>query len=462
MSIESGLKTKKIRILGMTCISCQNKIEKKLRNTAGIQKVEVSYKEETAIVTYDTDILTLRDIEAIIKRLDYDVFSGGKKPVANESAVGILVILLCAYLLLRQFGVLNFFNLFPTAKEGMGYGMLFLIGLLTSVHCVAMCGGINLSQCIPQEGDTKKNSRLGVTRASFLYNFGRVISYTLIGGIVGALGSVIRFSGALTGVVQLIAGAFMIIMGMNMLGIFPALRKFNPRMPRIFSQKVEAEKGKSKSPFYVGLLNGLMPCGPLQAMQIYALSTGSIVGGALSMLLFSLGTVPLMFGLGALSSLLSKKFTHKVMTFGAGLVVVLGLFMFSNGWSLSGISASLNLSSLISGMGGGSSENDVAYTDEIVMENGVQVVNSSIASGRYPPITVVAGSPVKWIIDAPEGSINGCNNKLLIPAYGVEHKFETGENVIEFTPTETGKIPYSCWMGMIRSSITVVEPKNGA
>jgi plastocyanin domain-containing protein len=61
------------------------------------------------------------------------------------------------------------------------------------------------------------------------------------------------------------------------------------------------------------------------------------------------------------------------------------------------------------------------------------------------------------MINAPAGSINGCNNRMIIREYGIEHRFTPGENVIEFTPARTGKFPYSCWMGMIRSSITVVE-----
>jgi hypothetical protein len=135
---------------------------------------------------------------------------------------------------------------------------------------------------------------------------------------------------------KLVAGVFMVIMGINMLGIFPWLRRLNPRMPKFIAARIGMEKARSNSPLIVGLLNGLMPCGPLQAMQIYALSTGNPFAGALSMFLFSLGTVPLMFGLGALSSVLGRRFTQKVMTVGAVLVVVLGLSMFSQGWTLSG------------------------------------------------------------------------------------------------------------------------------
>jgi len=191
----------------------------------------------------------------------------------------------------------------------------------------------------------------------------------------------------------------------------------------------------------VGLLNGFMPCGPLQAMQIYALSTGSPVTGALSMLLFSLGTVPLTFSFGAFSSMLGQKFTRKATAAGATLVVVLGMSMFTDGWSLTGF--------------------EIGYkeisTEKKVEEKDVQIINSILAPHQYPNITVKAGVPVKWLIDAPLGSINGCNNRILIREYGIEHAFKYGENVIEFTPTKPGKFIYTCWMGMMRATITVVE-----
>jgi hypothetical protein len=184
-------------------------------------------------------------------------------------------------------------------------------------------------------------------------------------------------------------------------------------------------------------------------MQLYALSTGSPIKGALSMFLFSLGTVPLMFGLGALATILTKKFTRRVMTVGAIFVVVLGLTMFGQGATLSGFS----LDNIIGASG--SASNVKASSSKTV--DGVQLVDSTLSSGRYPKITVQQGVPVKWTIDAPKGSINGCNKSVIIPEYGIEYAFKQGENVIEFTPDRAGQFSYTCWMGMISGSITVVE-----
>jgi sulfite exporter TauE/SafE/plastocyanin domain-containing protein len=420
----------------------------------------VNFSAGTAAVTYDASAVTLKEITEVIEKLNYKA-EGGAYRAGFLRVAGILAIILALYMLLQGLGLSALAGAFPLAEAGMGYGMVVVIGLITSVHGVARCGGINLSQCIPQV--PARGERGGAALLpGLLYNGGRVISYTTVGIIVGALGSVITVSGRFQGAVQLAAGVFMVIMGINMLGIFQgsigtALRRFNLRLPKLFAKKIDGQKAVNKSPFVIGLLNALMPCGPLQAMQLYALSTGSPVAGGISMFLFSMGTVPLMFGIGAVSSVLGTKFAPQVMKAGAVLVTVLGMTMFTNGWNLAGISfnpvdsarAALNPFAAA----GGAAE---AGTFEPVIENGYQIVNSSLSGGRYPEITVRQGIPVKWTINAPQGSINGCNNRMIIREYGIEHSFRPGENLIEFTPDTAGRFAYSCWMGMIRSTITVV------
>jgi len=391
-----------------------------------------------------------------------------QKPGAGRTA-GLLISIVALYVLLEYFGVLN--RLAPTqlAESAIGYAVLFVLGLVTSVHCIAMCGGINLSQCIPEKanGSTAEPDRFSVLqpallRPAILYNSGRVISYTAVGFIVGALGSVISFSATTQGVLKLVAGTVMVIMGINMLGIFPWLRKLGPRMPKAPAHDLDNGTTSNRAPLFVGLLNGLMPCGSLQAMQIYALSTGSPLTGALSMLLFSLGTVPLMFGLGAISLTLGKRFSRRIVAVGAVLVVVLGLSMLSQGSSLSGLLPPFGGGTGITATGGaannGTANNSVR---NIQIIDGKQLVKSTLSRNQYPNITVQAGTPVKWVISASQENINGCNSRVLIQEYRIEHSFAPGENVIEFTPTKAGKFPYSCWMGMIKATITVTEENSG-
>lgn len=493
-----------LHIGGMTCINCENKISKTLSATKGITDVTVSYAAGTASFTYDADCISLNEIISIIEGLDYEVLTDRKEKHTNISrTVCFLIIIIALYILLQKFNILNLLVPSRLADTGMGYGMLFLIGIITSVHCIAMCGGINLSQCIPGKNSfSGKSSRLSAFYPALFYNLGRVISYTVIGFLLGLIGMLIGGgSGAgipalLQGILKLAAGAFMVIMGINMLGLFPWLRKINPGMPKFLALKINRKKLKSSQPFIIGLLNGLMPCGPLQSMQIIALASGNPFVGALSMLLFSLGTVPLMLGLGSIVSALGKKFARTVMNIGSILVVVLGLAMLSQGGSLSGLLLPNRLLMLIiilsilgviaslpfrqtacrmaglaiiaviliaapnclSHLAGTVSLEEVAAgAEKSEVSDDIQVVNSTLSPGSYPNITVQAGIPVKWVIDAPAGSINGCNYKMIINEYGIEHAFEEGENVIEFTPTQTGSFSYSCWMGMIHGTIYVTD-----
>jgi hypothetical protein len=250
------------------------------------------------------------------------------------------------------------------------------------------------------------------------------------------------------GIVQIIAGVFMVILGLNMLGMFGFLRALTPRLPRFVTRLADREK-RGRGPLFVGLLNGLMPCGPLQAMQIYALSTSSPLEGALAMLFFSLGTVPLMFGLGAFGSIMSRRFAGRVMKAGAALVVLMGIVMFSNGTALSGLEVGFDGSAAP-----GASQSAAA---EDFASGEFQEITTPLARRGYPPLTVKAGTPVRWNLYAEKGTINGCNNAIVIPEYNIEKRLQTGDNIIEFTPARAGKFRYSCWMGMIRGTITVVE-----
>ena len=396
-----------------------------------------------------------------------------------------MVIIVSLYYFLEQTGLLNLLNFEKVADSTMGFGMLFVIGLMTSVHCIAMCGGINVSQCL---SENKKFSGL----YPVMYNLGRVVSYTVIGFVLGfagmffGTGENLGVSSIIQGLIKSFAGIYMVIMGVNMLGFVPQIKRLTFHLPNFIGKF----RVKNSQPFVVGLLNGFMPCGPLQSIQLVALATGNPFTGGLSMFAFSLGTVPLMLGLGSLVSVLGKRFTDRMMTVGAVLVTVMGLAMVSQGASLTGMIKSENLMvivvmlafmciveninfnkrqvktvslMIILFIGIFTSRfmaiNYVSENDESSyhMENGVQVVESQLASGKYPSIKVKKDVPVRWIINAPDGSINGCNYKIYINSYGIEHTFQKGENIIEFTPTKSESIGYSCWMGMIKGNINVVE-----
>lgn len=440
-----------ITIEGMHCSSCEARLESELRNIPGVIKVEADYIASELKIIYYPDELKLSKIIDSIEAMDYRVkntsgdFSGLKdereRGFSWRDLLGSAIIIAAAFLIInRTVG----FGFLPQISQSMGYGLLFIVGLITSVHCLAMCGGINISQSVVYKIEPGGIKPLTRFKPGIQYNLGRVISYTVIGGLAGALGSVVTLSGTAKGVLAITAGLFMAIMGLNMLNIFPWLRRLNPRLPKVLS-RLNNKGRKRRGPIYVGLLNGLMPCGPLQAMQLYALGTGSVMAGALSMLVFSLGTIPLMFGLGALSSFLNSRFKHQMLQVSGVLVIVLGIIMLSRGMNLSGINLAY-AAPLSPGPG------NVARLD-----GKVQTVNTTIEAGRYKPVFVQKGIPVRWTISAAAEDLNGCNNPVTVPKYNIQKKLVPGDNLIEFIPQEEGTITYTCWMGMISSTITVVS-----
>ena len=92
-----------------------------------------------------------------------------------------------------------------------------------------------------------------------------------------------------------------------------------------------------------------------------------------------------------------------------------------------------------------------------VVSGDYQEVGFDLTSSGYESITVQKGIPVKFHIRAEQQNINSCNGTLIIPEFNSQVDLKAGDNVVEFTPTKVGTIPYSCWMGMINSSIIVVD-----
>lgn len=437
---------KRFKVYGMTCTSCQNKVETALKNLKGVKNASANFKEQSATIEFNPDLCTSKDIINAVSKAGYSTKDSSKLKV-----IGIVII--AAAVILLSTSTSTGFNI-NSKLNGASYFMLFIVGILTSIHCVGMCGGIMLSQSSYSEGPSKLNS----IKPALLYNLGRVISYTLLGGIVGAIGSVFSLSITMRAMLQILAGIFMIIMGLNMTG-FSLFRRFNIKLPWSFCSL----KKKPKAPLFIGILNGLMPCGPLQTMQLYALGTGSPIKGALSMFLFSLGTIPLMLGFGAISGILSKGYTKTVLKFSGIVVVVLGLIMGSRGLNLYGVSFS-PFSPNNSGKTFASSKNSSgseANINKPTIENGVQIIKMTANSSGYSQnvFYVQKNMPVKWIVSGKE--LTSCNYELIVPSLNIQKELTSGDNVISFTPKDED-INFTCGMGMLNGVIKVVDNINSA
>ncbi len=202
-------------------------------------------------------------------------------------------------------------------------------------HCIGMCGGIVLAySTIKIEPESSKVSK---TVAHLLYNFGRVLTYTLLGAVFGAIGGVVTFSNSANGILLIVAGVVMILAGLSLMGKIKFLTVIEHSISSSNFYKQSFQKilhSKSNMSFFIlGMLNGLLPCGFVYFFAITAASTASPFYGALVMFIFGVSTIPAMFSLGFLSSLASAtSFRNMMMSLSSVAVILYGLFTLYNGY----------------------------------------------------------------------------------------------------------------------------------
>ena len=418
-----------IKIDGIHCVNCENTIKYALLSDKKIKRV--SFDGFIAIVTCENNTKE-NDLIKVINDLGYytdkdnisDDINDLKNNIKLKEFVIILVsIIFICFILYKVFGY-NIFNMIPTIDSSVTYGMLFITGLLTSIHCISMCGSINLVATV--NNDNKRN-----IKRPLLYNTGRIISYTIIGGLVGLVGKIISFNNIINGIIIILASIVMLLMSLTMLNVIKVRFKF-------IKYKVS-----NRNPFIIGLLNGLMPCGPLQAMQIYALSAGSVLKGALSMLLFGLGTVPLMLVTGVIFSSMKGKTKILINKIASVLILMLSIVMFNRGLLSLDIDIFKN--------------NNYGDYVKTTIKGDYQEIEFDLEYDNYKDIIVQKDIPVKIIINASKDKLTGCNNEIIINEFGIKKKLEVGENIIEFTPKDTKTISYTCWMNMIKNNIKIID-----
>ncbi len=378
--------------------------------------------------------------------------TGAKMARSILSSLAIVCGLAILLFLARQLGLTDVFLAFPTVgTETMAYPALFGVGLLTSVHCIAMCGGLNLGESlIGDDGrlpGASRPGRLGSSlRSPALYNAGRLVSYSAIGALLGLVGSAFSVSPLTRAVVGVAAGIMMMVLGLSLTGAIPPGLVSNILPKSLVKRLGKASRAlRSRGPFLLGVANGFMPCGPLQAMQLYAIATGDPARGALSLFAFCLGTVPLMFVAGGVISALKARWRRAIMRVGGAALVLFGLVAAGNGLALAGVATPWS----------GINIDTEAAAVATMGADGVQRATVKVDYGSYQDVHVKAGAPVELTFHVPEGELIGCNASLSIPAFGVTADLSEGDTTVAFTPTQPGTYPYSCWMGMIKATIVV-------
>lgn len=461
------MEKKQILIKGMHCKSCEMLIEDNLKEVCGVEKCEVSYAKKGAVIYYDGKEPKMEEIEKAVLEAGYEIGEEKEKGFLSQNIndykdlLIVLFIAFAGYYMLKGLGItdLNF----NYGSGSVSLPVVFLIGLTAGIStCMALVGGLIFGMSAKHAEKHPEAKAMEKFRPHLFFNLGRVVGFGVLGGVLGAAGSSFELSSSANGILIILVGIVMLILGLQLIEIFPWLNNFKITLPKGISKILginhhEKEYSHRKA-VALGALTFFLPCGFTQAMQVYALGSGSFVSGALIMSLFALGTAPGLLGIGGLTSLVKGIFARRFFKFAGVVVILLSIFNINNGLKLTGYEIDWSSSVDSSGKPSAVISND----PNVKIENGVQVVKMTENNRGYSPnkFTIIKDIPVRWVIDAQ--APNSCASALVVPKLKIRKFLSAGENIIEFTPTEAGKLAFSCSMGMYSGSFNVVDSAGGA
>ena len=342
---------------------------------------------------------------------------------------------------------------------------IFITGLFAGgITCLAVQGGLLASSIAQQEkdlaSDLEKRSGSWIPVASFLIT--RLIAYTLLGVLLGGLGSLFQLSLTARVILQLSAVIFMVGTALNLLQVHPLFRYFVIQPPKIFTRLI---KNQSKSqelfgPAILGAMTVLIPCGATQATMAYALTTGSPLAGGLTMFAFILGTSPLFLLLGVFARSLNKLASGAFNTAAATAILLLATFNLNGTIALTGSPYTFTnlltkLECAISFCSPGKVAGSTIVAAKPVSEATIYITQNGYETDPAN-LTIKAGSKVKLNIINRGGG--GCAQSLTIPKLNIQRVVSVGQSdALEFTAPKTpGPLAFMCSMGMYQGVITVI------
>lgn len=321
--MNNQTKTHTFHVHGMHCNACVLMIESELGCLPGITGVTSSLKKHSLEVQGDFGDKTSEQIaeELTIQLKPHNYTVSLKEHIKekrwSEFKIAIPVALGFAvlFVVLQKVGLINLIS-----AGTVTYGTAFVIGIIASLStCMAVVGGLvlSMSATFAKEGDK--------IRPQLMFHGGRIVSFFILGGVIGAIGSAFTLNNSATFTLSLIIGIVMLILGVNLLDIFSWAKKLQPSMPKFIAKHAHgvSKLNHTFTPLLVGMATFFLPCGFTQSMQLYTLTTGNFFFGGLTMLAFALGTLPVL-ALISFSSFSIKNSSKSGIFFkSAGLVVIL-------------------------------------------------------------------------------------------------------------------------------------------
>lgn len=321
--------TEKIIVTGMVCGGCETSIEEGVGQLAGVESVKADYPSNTVIVSFDERQISLARIHEQCAEQGYPV---GEVP-ATESKKHLFFKVLLSFvafaslvfliMLARQSGYIGL----PDLNSYVSDGMIFVVGLVTGLHCIGMCGSFVIGYTLT-DAEQGRSSYL----SHLLYGLGKTVSYALFGALFGFLGSLFTITPFIGGMSAIVAGLFLVIFGLNMLNLFSVLKRVRIKQPAAVAKFAIEHRKQSRSPFFIGFFSGfLLGCGPLQTMYVMAAGNGDALQGAKILTLFGLGTLPALLSFGLIARFLSSKMTRFFIHASGIILIAMGLMMLNKG-----------------------------------------------------------------------------------------------------------------------------------
>ena len=307
----------------MHCNACTLLIESELNDLSNVNSVESSLNDCSVEIegNFDnkTDEQIAEELTLPLKAHGYSISVEKQEKEKNlkdfKIAIPIALVFAMFFIILQKLGLVNLVN-----SGNVTYGTAFVIGIIASLStCMAVVGGLllSMSATFAKEGDRAK--------PQILFHVGRIVSFFVLGGLIGALGSAFTLSTLATFIMSLFIGIVMLILGINLLDVFSFTKKLQPSMPKFIARRAHdvSKLNHSVTPLLVGIVTFFLPCGFTQSMQLYALTTGSFMKGGFSMLAFALGTFPLLALVSFSSFSIKDSSTGGIFFKSAGLVVIM-------------------------------------------------------------------------------------------------------------------------------------------
>lgn len=460
-----GLISTTVPVAGMTCRTCEVRIQRFVGRLPNVQHVKASAVHGRVEIESSAPV----PAPAVAKAIRAAGYEIGRTPwLAGDPNVWLTavagVVLVAVLAVLAQ--VTGLTELASGAGDLSNGGLLvaLLLGLAAGVStCMALVGGLVLAlsasfQARRAATGATDNGLVAQMRPAVVFVTGRIVGYAVLGAALGAIGASVTMPPQVTAGLMIAVAGVMTILGTRLTGLSPRIATWSPTLPMGLGRQLGLADGGAGAysdtrAAGLGAASFFLPCGFTQAIQIYALSTGSPLFAGAIMAVFAIGTAPGLLAVAGLPVVVPSTMRPTLLRL-VGVVVI--------GFAFINASAGIRLSGVTLPSFGIEAAAAAPLPATGVAADGTQALTTFQDGGGYSPanVSIYAGIPTRWTIESSTTAT--CAASLVVPSLGIRVRLNEGSNTIDLPVLPPGTLAYSCSMGMYGGSITVVERPTGA